>query len=306
MWKLSSILVGLRNRHFFVLDLIVFLLAPAVAFLLRTDGVININTDLPSLVVVTGLFTVIKLVVFYTAGMYSRYWRYASVEELTRIAAVGMVVLALETGLLVFLLHPAGLVAHGFPRSLPFMGMMITIAFCGAFRYSVRFADRTVRSGRTNGNAERVVVAGAGWAGVTIVKEMQRNPTLGMVPVAFLDDDPRKQRVTVAGVPVLGNTANVATVLADVQARKVVIAMPVASGKTIRKIVELAEQAGAQVKIIPGMHELLDGTVSATQLRDVRIEDLLRREPAPEQPAPEQPAVPEALPPSRVGETVAA
>jgi FlaA1/EpsC-like NDP-sugar epimerase len=55
--------------------------------------------------------------------------------------------------------------------------------------------------------------------------------------------------------------------------------MPVASGKTIRKIVELAEQAGAQVKIIPGMHELLDGTVSATQLRDVRIEDLLRREP---------------------------
>jgi FlaA1/EpsC-like NDP-sugar epimerase len=80
-------------------------------------------------------------------------------------------------------------------------------------------------------------------------------------------------------VPVLGTCGDVARVLSEVQAHKVIIAMPSASGKTIRKIVELCEQAGAQVKIIPGMYELLDGTVSATQLRDVRIEDLLRRDP---------------------------
>lgn len=279
MWRISSILVGLRNRHFLVLDVLAFMLTPTAAMLLRTDGVINVEADLPSLLLVTCLFTIVKLAVFYAAGAYSRYWRYASVEELGRIAAAGMVVLTLQTGLLFFVLYPTGLVTQEFPRSIPLIDTLLAVGLAGSIRFSVRAADRLARGGRSNGHAERVVVAGAGWAGVTIVKEMQRNPLLGMTPVAFVDDDPLKQKVNVAGVPVLGKCGDVARVLSDVQARKVIIAMPIASGKMIRTIVELCEQAGAQVKIIPGMYELLDGTVSATQLRDVRIEDLLRRDP---------------------------
>jgi FlaA1/EpsC-like NDP-sugar epimerase len=278
MGPISSILIGLRNRHFLVLDTVIFGLTPTAALLLRTDGVINGEADVPSLWVVTCLFVVVKLAVLFAAGVYSRYWRYASVDELARIAGAGAAALLLQAGLLFLVLYPTGLVVGEFPRSIPLIDTLLAFGLAGGLRYSVRFADRRA-GGRSNGHAERVVVAGANWVGVSIVKEMQRNPQLGMSPVAFVDDDPLKQRVAVVGIPVMGKCSDVAGVLEDVQAHKVIIAMPSASGKTIRKIVELAEQAGAQVKIIPGMNELLDGTVSVTQLRDVRIDDLLRRDP---------------------------
>ena len=279
MGKISSVMFGLRNRHFLILDVAIFVLTPAAALLLRTDGVIDAQADLPSLLLFTCLFAAVKLAVYYASGMYSRYWRYASVEEMGRIAAVGMIVLVLQLGLFMFVLLPSGFVAEGFPRSIPLIDALLAVSLTGAVRYSVRFADRLATKGHFNGNVERVVVAGADWAGVTIVKEMQRNPHLGMSPVAFLDDDPAKKGLTIGGVPVMGKCSDVASVLFDVQAHKVIIAMPTAPGKTIRRVVELCEQAGAQVKIIPGMYELLDGTVSVKQLRDVSIEDLLRRDP---------------------------
>jgi FlaA1/EpsC-like NDP-sugar epimerase len=279
MGKISSILFGLRNRHFLILDVAIFVLTPAAALLLRTDGVIDAQADLPSLLLFTFVFAAVKLAVYYASGMYSRYWRYASVEELGRITAAGMIVLVLQLGLFMFVLLPSGLVAEGFPRSIPLIDALLSVSLTGALRYSVRFTDRLTTKGQFNGNVERVVVAGAHWAGVTIVKEMQRNPHLGMLPVAFLDDDPATKGLTIGRVPVMGKCSDVASVLSDVQAHKVIIAMPTAPGKTIRRVVELCEQAGAQVKIIPGMYELLDGTVSVKQLRDVSIEDLLRRDP---------------------------
>jgi FlaA1/EpsC-like NDP-sugar epimerase len=156
---------------------------------------------------------------------------------------------------------------------------LLAVSFSGAIRYSVRLSDRMSTKSRINHDAERVVIAGADWAGVNIVKEMQRNPQLGMAPVAFLDEDPSKKGLCIGGVPVLGTFTEVAGVLSDVQAHRVIIGMPSASGKTIRRIVGLCEQAGAQVKIVPRMYELLDGTVSVRQIREVRMEDLLRRDP---------------------------
>src|SRR5437879_1055681 len=83
----------------------------------------------------------------------------------------------------------------------------------------------------------------------------------------------------IRGVPVLGKCSDIATVCEETEANQVIIAMPNAPGKMIREIVSVCERAGVRTKIIPGMYELLDGTVSAKHLRDVAIEDLLRREP---------------------------
>ena len=120
---------------------------------------------------------------------------------------------------------------------------------------------------------------GAGDAGAMIVREMQSNPHLGLEPVGFLDDNPGKHNVCIHGVPVLGDRHAIPEMAKKHKASQVIIAMPTAPGVEIRDIVRICDEAGVRARIIPGMYEILDGTVSVNQLRDVRIEDLLRREP---------------------------
>ncbi|NJN54865.1 MAG: polysaccharide biosynthesis protein [Anaerolineae bacterium] len=126
---------------------------------------------------------------------------------------------------------------------------------------------------------KNVLIAGAGDAGALIAREMQRNPQLGMIPVGFVDDDPAKHGMRIHGVRVLGQRETIPELVSRLDVRQIIIAMPTASGPTIRQFVEICEEAHVQTKTIPGMYELLDGAVSVNQLRDVDIEDLLRREP---------------------------
>lgn len=112
-----------------------------------------------------------------------------------------------------------------------------------------------------------------------IVRELRANPHLGLEPVGFLDDDLGKHDVVIHGVSVLGDRYVIPKMAADYEVKLVIIAMPTASGKSIREIVTICDKAGVQTKIVPGLYELLDGAVSVSQLRPVQIEDLLRRAP---------------------------
>jgi FlaA1/EpsC-like NDP-sugar epimerase len=112
-----------------------------------------------------------------------------------------------------------------------------------------------------------------------IVRELQNNPHLGLEPIGFLDDDLSKHDVKIRGVPVLGDRHAIPHIVKKRQVRQVIIAMPTAQGREIRDIVRICGEAGVQARTIPGIYELLDGSVSVKQVRDVRIEDLLRREP---------------------------
>ena len=120
---------------------------------------------------------------------------------------------------------------------------------------------------------------GAGDAGAMIVRELRNNPHLGLEPVGFLDDDLGKHDVNIHGVPVLGDRHAIPEMVAGYKVSQVIIAMPTAPGAEIRDIMRICGEAGVQARIIPGIYELLDGSVSVNQLREVRIEDLLRREP---------------------------
>jgi FlaA1/EpsC-like NDP-sugar epimerase/lipopolysaccharide/colanic/teichoic acid biosynthesis glycosyltransferase len=276
---LKSLLLGMRNRHFFVIDLLVMLILPSVALVLRTDDVDMLAHYGPSLLVVTLVLPPVALLVFLKGGLYSKYWRYAGVDELIPIVCFGVLAVAIQTAIYLWGLRPLGLVADDFPRSLTLTNGLLMIVAVGAIRYSVRLADRPYHTRTFKPSEKHVLIAGAGAAGVMILDELRRNPALGMRPVAFLDDDPKKQGAIIRGVPVLGRCADIGAVAKDVHACQVIIAMPKVPGKTIRRIVNLCEQAGIQAKTVPGMYELLGGTVSIKQVRDVKIEDLLRREP---------------------------
>lgn len=283
MKRLMSLPFQVRNRHLLIVDLVLLLAVPCVTLALRTDGIDNIAPYRNSLVVVTLVFTAIKLGVFYFGKLYQRFWRYASVDELAHITLLCALATVLQTLLFFLVLRPTGLVSPSFPRSIPLLDGMVTVLLIGGLRYSIRLAEsaRQQKHARERKHAhkdERVLVVGAGNAGVMIVQEMQRNAAIGLVPFAFLDDDPAKQGLRIRGVPVLGRCTDIERVVRSLHINQVIIAMPTTPGKTIREIVHMCESAGVAAKIIPGMYELLGGTVRVNQIRDVEIEDLLRRE----------------------------
>jgi FlaA1/EpsC-like NDP-sugar epimerase len=112
-----------------------------------------------------------------------------------------------------------------------------------------------------------------------IVQEMRDNPQLGLVPVGFLDDDERKHNVRIHGVSVLGGRERIPEMAVEHDVNEVIIALPTASGAAVREILEICSKIGIPARTIPGLYDILSGQVGVSHIRDVDIEDLLRREP---------------------------
>ncbi|BAZ12815.1 polysaccharide biosynthesis protein CapD [Calothrix sp. NIES-4071] len=275
----SSQLLRLRNRHLFVVDVFIFLITPLLALLLRLDGHLDIKLYAESLAVATGLFLVIKIVVFWSFGFYRRYWRYASIEELVYVGVITTASVVIQVLLFDSIKLVLPVTLSGIPKSLPFIDGLLTCVFIGALRFSFRVTERLQQRRASFDLEERVIVVGAGNAGVSLVQEMQRNPHLGLRPVAFIDDDPQKLNTRIRGVPVVGTRTAIPDAARNLYAWKAIIAMPSVSGQVIRNVVDICKSAQIQTSTVPGLDEILNGRVRVESIRDVRIEDLLRREP---------------------------
>ena len=126
---------------------------------------------------------------------------------------------------------------------------------------------------------KRIIICGAGEAGQMIAREIAKHPRLALKAVAFLDDDRSKTGREVAGVPIVGVTAEVATAAERLGVDEVFIAMPSASGDAVRRIGELCMAAALTYRILPGIFEIIHGDARLSQLREVEVEDLLKRDP---------------------------
>jgi FlaA1/EpsC-like NDP-sugar epimerase len=275
-----SKLLYLRNRHLFVCDIVIFSITPLLALILRLDGVHNLNRYISGLGIATILFLAVKLILFWSLGFYRRYWRYASVEELAYIAMLTLVTVVVQSLLFEILQYIPYVALEKLPQSLPFLDGLLSFILIGGLRFSVRAVERSSqRQTLRYKSNERVLVVGAGSAGVAVVEEMQRNPQLGFYPVAFIDDDPQKFNFKIRGIPVIGDRFHIPEAVKSLQIEKVVIAMPTVAGRVIREIVDICQVTGTQTSTLPGIHEILNSRIRLDSIRDVRIEDLLRREP---------------------------
>ncbi|MFZ2487479.1 MAG: nucleoside-diphosphate sugar epimerase/dehydratase [Anaerolineae bacterium] len=279
----SNFLLRLRNRHFLILDAFILCVTPTIALALRIDGGNAFDYNTTGLLLYTLIALIIRLIVFYAVGLYSRYWRYASIDEMMQIISAvivsSLLIAAIFFGIrsltLICNTYPA---ACGLPRSIPLIDAMLVTLAVGATRFSVRTADVYRQRGRRGTMLQRVLIVGAGEAGALMAKEMNFNPQLGLEPIGFIDDDPHKHGARIRGLPVLGDRAALPWLAEKHKVDQVIIAMPTATGKSIREVLTICEAAGIPTKIIPGMYELLGGNVSVSQLRNVEIEDLLRRD----------------------------
>jgi FlaA1/EpsC-like NDP-sugar epimerase/EAL domain-containing protein (putative c-di-GMP-specific phosphodiesterase class I) len=276
---LDKKLLGLNNSHFFLLDAVVFSLTPLLAFVLRLDEFSALKQYRSGLIVATLIFSLVKIVIFTVGGFYKRYWKYASIDELTQIAGLTTSAVIANTMILSVLEYISELERFLVPRSLTLLDGILTFVLIGGIRFSIRAAESKNQKSKNFYRRDRVLIVGAGDAGVSILQEMRRNLKLGFNPVAFVDDNPQKKGLNIQGLPVVGNRYQIPEIVAAQNIRQVVIAMPTTSGKVIREIVDLCQAIGVTVNTLPATNEILDNSKKVNTLREVKIEDLLRREP---------------------------
>jgi FlaA1/EpsC-like NDP-sugar epimerase len=212
----------------------------------------------------------LQLAAFVYFGLYRGHWRFASMPDLVRIikaVAVGgiaaMAIIFMFTRL------------EAMPRSLIPLYMLLLIFLLGGPRFLYRwFKERKLYMG----TGKRVLIVGAGRGGEMLVRDMLRDPD-SLQPVAFVDDDPRKRGIDIHGVRVAGSCALIPALVDELDIDMIIIAMPSASSRQIRYVVELCESAHVAFRMLPKMADLIAGRVSTGALREVSIEDLLGRDP---------------------------
>lgn len=277
---MSSILTRiprLRNRAFFVADLLLLPLCVFAAFAARYEGLWG-----PDVYALQKAFLVtvvpLKLLALIGLGLYRRLWRYASVRDVETLVTAAAVCAAIDGVVGIFGLRAFGLTPGRISYAVILLTASLSALAIALPRLGLRImVGRDRRAWRSD--ARRAIIVGAGASGGMIVKELSENPQLGLVPVAVLDDDPSKHRLRLNGVPVFGAIDTLHEIAARLAATDVVIAMPSAPGRAIREIVRQANDAGLKTRTVPGLYEILSGEKRVSALRQIEIQDLLRREP---------------------------
>lgn len=244
-------------------------LALAAAFLLRFEFTLDppyaamLIRSLPVLLAV-------KFLVFRAFGLRDLTWRYLGFQDLVRIASANAAASALSTIVLRLAFGSA------FPRSIHILDLLLAVTLMVAARVLARILLETP----SESPKKRILIYGAGKAGVTVLSEIRANPQLGYQVAGFLDDDPQKRNLRLNGARVLGGIGTLEEVARRDRVEQVLIALPNASGTQIRTILERCRAAAVEAKRIPALAELMNHKVLVDQIRDVRLEDLLGRAPA--------------------------
>jgi FlaA1/EpsC-like NDP-sugar epimerase len=268
-----------RNRHILLCDIGLLVGAPFLLYALRFEGAAWGPAHTKTAIVFAVAALPIRIAIAHAFGLYKRLWKYAGVPELERIGAAGVVSGLITFVLGVWLLPGSGIVEQRVPLSLAFSDAVLTTGLLALPRLLTRYYSWRKSIWRVGTLPKRVLIAGAGTAGEMVARELLRNPELGMLPIGFVDDDSHKQGLSLGGFPVLGRLADITKLALRHDVQEVLIAMPRAAGTVVREVVRAAYEAKLPTRTIPALTDILAERVGVTSFREVRIEDLLRRNP---------------------------
>ena len=257
------------------LDIISAIIAALVSIYLRFDGNLIPQNYLSMLVGQLPFFVMITIVSFFLFKLYSRVWRYAGSSELLAIVGANF------AGAICWFIFSV-LVEAVLPRSIYILTALVLTFFVGGTRLSLRvysyLTSKPQYIQRTQ-KLNKVLVIGAGDAGAMLAREIERYHSGKRKIIGFIDDDRDKQGKTMFGIRVLGSRYDIEQVVADTDANEIIIAMPSVKGKEIKEIIDVCKNTNCKLTILPGVYEIIEGTVSVNQLRPVEVEDLLGRDP---------------------------
>lgn len=266
----------IRALSLIVLDLILINASLILAYFLRLEDIftnplyIKYVNEIPKLIIIA---SVVKLAIFIIFKLYSSLWKYAGAYELSNII---LALLVSNT----FMLGYVFLTQTPIPRSIFIITFFIDCFSIGALRLGYRVFRRMIRGDiLLIKTTKKILLIGAGDAAASLINEYHLHPELKSTPVAIIDDSRGKQNKKLIGVPILGTRNDIVRVAEEKQIDEIVMAIPSASPKTINELFTICSNTKCKVKILPSLSQLIDETVSVQKIRDVKIEDLLGREP---------------------------
>lgn len=260
-------------------DLILFAVSYAGSYLLRFDF------NIPSMNYLKFQSTLIyilllKIFIFYYYGLYRSIVRYTSIKDLVNIVKASLISTS-SIVLLIFIIYRF----EGFPRSVFLIDCALTILFIGGIRLVIRVIfqskGQAIFSYKKNKNnrqkRKKLLIIGAGDAGEKILREIKDNAGLTYQVMGFLDDNPEKLHRDIHGVKVLDYIDKLAPLVNKLNINEIIIAIPSAGGKKMRRIIDLCRKAEVKFKTLPSLGELINAKVSISNIRDVSYLDLLGR-----------------------------
>jgi len=253
-----------------MMDVFIVSITPYLALYIRLEGVLK-NSFYDTLFDVMPEIIGIRLITFYFFGLYNRLWRYASINEV-------MVILGAVTISSLFIIGYIYIAAVNLPKSFHLLTWLCTVLFIGISRFCVR-TTHYWRKQKNKQHCTNVLIVGAGDAGAMIAREIQQRYYTSKNIVGFVDDDEYKNQQRLFGIKVLGKCKDIENIIDTYQVSEIIIAMPSVDGTVLRQIIHECKATQCVVKTLPGMYELIDGKVSVQQLRNIVLEDLLRRDP---------------------------
>jgi len=260
---------GYRLAILLAVHVALIVLANQAAFWLRFDGDVPPSQQ-PYNTSLLPLLLAVRLAVFFPLRLHQGVWRYASIWDLRNIVAgvtsSSVLFWAITHGLLGITLYP---------RSVFIIDAVLLICLMGGLRLSRRlYAASSHRD-----DARRVLIYGAGDAGEMIVRDMLQSTKFHATPIGFVDDDYRKVGQRIHGVPVLGGREQLPQILETHSPEELLIALPSASRETLRAIVRALEPYKIRITTLPRLHDLIGARIEVGQIRQLRVEDLLARDP---------------------------
>ncbi len=268
--NLKELILKSRRLIIIAFHLALVICAYIFAFYLRFDFKIDSNywqVIFKTLPILIG----IKIVIFGYFGLYSGLWRYASIDDIWRIAKAHILAMLCFIPAVAFFYT-----FEGFPRSIFVLDCILSFCSMAGIRFVTRLLREKYRPA-IGSKRKRAIIVGAGEAGVMVLREARINPKANIEVVGFIDDDRSKKNLRIQGVSILGACKDIASIVEKYGIDEVVIAIPSAKGEVIRSIISYCQIPSIRIRIVPGLQKLLNGDLEVKP-RDVKPEDLLGRE----------------------------
>lgn len=264
----------IRRLFLIILDAIFINIASFLALVIRFDFRISQVPTNYSEAVFSYVFinTLITIIIFALFRLYNSLWKYAGIDELTNI------LFACVTAGAVQLVGMHYVLDIHVPRSFYPLSTLFLVLFISMGRFFYRYVRRLSRRNFETVK-ERIMIIGAGEAGSSIISEITGSIYINGNVICAIDDDKNKWGSYIQGVKVIGDRSRILETVEKYEITNIIIAMPSASKRAIREILDICKQTNCKLKILPGMYQLINEEVSVTELRDVEIDDLLGREP---------------------------
>ncbi|MBV9266502.1 MAG: polysaccharide biosynthesis protein [Acidobacteriaceae bacterium] len=256
-----------------VAQVFVFLCAALLAFLLRFDFRLS-SREWEQIAIALPVLIIGKGAAFRLLSIDDGSWRYVSISDAARICLANVIGSFVSTITILILLP------HGFPRSIYILDFSLCVLLSTGIRVLVRMReDRRDRGTDQHVTWKRILIYGAGEAGLVTLREIKCNSKLTYKVCGFIDDNPHKKGLLLQQLPVLGTGTDLSTITKRLQIDEILIAIPSATGAQMASILARCHKAQVHCKTVPGLAEILIGSGFVDHIRDVAVEDLLGRTP---------------------------